>query len=177
MHKKLFTIDGFAYAYIGYTDGSRWNGWATPHFEKEEAIEVMKAYNQCTESPMFYNEEFDTFYHFGTEGNSGEMWRGEKCRTSEGIKTLYGIGAYSWVWDDTNENDIRYIAQAIEEFVFYYDTYNYYDEYDDRREEVVDNLIEQLKDLETLKRAIIIFYDEDLTEEAKFDKLGGILKL
>ena len=173
MHKKLFTIDGFKYAYIGYTDGDRWNGWATPYFEKDEAMEVMKAYNECTESPMFYNEDYDTFYHFGTEGNSGEMWRGEKCKTAEGIKTLYGIGAYSWVWDDTNEGDVRYIAQAIDEFLFDFDTYEYKDQYGN----MVGEIKNQLKDLETLKQVIIIFYDEDLTEEAKFEKLGGILNV
>lgn len=176
MHKKLFTIDGFKYAYIGYTDGSRWNGWATPYFEKEEAMEVMKGYNECAESPMFYNEEYDTFYHFGTEGNSGEMWRGEKCKTAEGIKTLYGIGAYSWVWDDTNESDILHIAQQIEDFIFEFDTYEARDQYDNR-EDMVEAIKNQLKDLETLKQVIIIFYDEDLTEEAKFEKLGGILNV
>ena len=136
----------------------------------------MKAYNECTESPMFYSEEFDTFYHFGTEGNSGEMWRGEKCQTEEGTKILYGIGAYSWVWDDTNEGDVLYIAQAIEDFIFEFDTYEAKDQYDDR-EDMVEEIKAQLKDLETLKRVIIIFYDEDMTEEAKFEKLGGILNV
>ena len=171
MQKRLFTIDGFKYAYIGYTDGSRWNGWATPYFEKEEAIEVMKSYNECAESPMFYNEEYDTFYHFGTDSFSGEMWKGEKYATDDGIRTLYGIGAYSWVWDDTNERDILHIAQQIEDFIF-----EFRNAYDDR-EAMVEVISNQLKELETLKQAIIIFYGEDLTEELKFEKLGGILKL
>ena len=42
MRKSVFTVDGFADAYIGYTRGDRWNGWAAPYFEREEAIRVMQ---------------------------------------------------------------------------------------------------------------------------------------
>ena len=38
MHKAVFTIGEESKAYIGYTTERKWNGWATPHFELEEAI-------------------------------------------------------------------------------------------------------------------------------------------
>ena len=177
MKKAVFTIDGFAEAYIGYTKGDHWNGWATPHFEKSDALRVMDDYNKNTESPMFYNEEFDTFYHFGTDSYEGAMWKGADYQTEEGIKHLYDIGAYCWVWDAVNDNDRRYIAQQVEEFIFYYDTYTYWDEYDDRREETVAKITEQLKDFDVLKQTIIVMFNEDLSSETKYKTLGGILNV
>ena len=46
MYKTIFTIDGIAPAYIGYTSGRLWNGWATPYFEVNEAFAVMKDFNK-----------------------------------------------------------------------------------------------------------------------------------
>lgn len=177
MKKAIFTLDGFVPAYIGYTDGKMWNGWATPYFTKEEAIRLMTDYNSDTESPMFYNEEHDTFYHFGTDSYSGEMWRGENYETDEGIKHLYGIGAYCWVWDAINKGDIRCVAQQVEEFIFYYDTYHYWDEYDNRREEVVTNIINQLQDFNMLKEIITIMHNDNLSSETMYKTIGGILRL
>lgn len=171
MHRTIFTIDGFAPAYIGYTDGSRWNGWATPYFEKAEALAVMADYNKGTETPMFYNEEYDTFYHFGNDSYDGEMWKGADYNTKDGIKHLYGIGAYCWVWDAVNDGDRRYLAQEVEEFIFYHDTYNYMDENDNRREEVVNTIIQQLQDLNTFHQVICIMRDKELTAETRFNKL------
>jgi hypothetical protein len=177
MQRTIFTIDGVVPAYIGYTDGDTWNGWATPYFEKDQAMRLMEDYNKNTESPMFYNEEFDTFYHFGTDGYSGEMWKGEKHQTAEGIKTLYGIGAYCWIWDAVNTKDLRYIAQEIEEFIFYHETYKYMDEDDLKRDGAVDTIIEQFKSLEVLYEAINVMRNEELKADERFEKLGGILKL
>lgn len=36
MKKALFQIENSP-MYMGYTDGTRWNGWATPFFTLEEA--------------------------------------------------------------------------------------------------------------------------------------------
>lgn len=177
MHKTVFTIDGFNGAFIGYTDNSRWNGWATPYFEKAEALEVMKEYNECAESPIFYNEEYDTFYHFGTDSFSGEMWRGENYATDDGIRHLYSIGAYSWIWDDADKDFISIIAEKIEEIIFECDTYEYKDTLGTDRDAVINEIESQLKDFSTLKQALIILYNEDLTDEEMCDKLGYILKL
>lgn len=176
MHKNVFTIDGFGYAYIGYTSGKLWNGWATPHFEFAEAIEVMHNYNECAENLMQYDEVYDQFYIFDKETAEFEMWEGEDYNTDNGIKHLYGIGAYSWVWDEITNYDIENIARGIEDFIYEFDTYEHRDQYDDR-EELVEAIENQLKDFSILKQAIKIFYNENLTEEAKFEKLGGILRV
>ena len=176
MYKKVFTIDGFDHVYIGYTSGRRWNGWATPHFEFAEALEVMEDYNECAENSMQYDEIYDQFYVLDKDSGELEIWKGECYKTDEGIKHLYGIGAYSWVWDDITEYDIESIARGIEDFIWEFDTYHYQDECIDRMQ-TVDSIIAQLKDFNTLKQAIRIFYNDDLTEELKFEKLGGILRV
>ena len=177
MYKTIFTIDGFVPAYIGYTSGRLWNGWATPYFEVAEALQVMADYNKDTGNPMWYDDVTDTFRIAETEYTDAETWKGENIQTEEGIKHLYGIGAYCWVWDAVNDADRRHLAQQVEEFMFYHNTYNYMDEYDLKREEVVNNITEQFKDLNTFYKAICIIRNEDLTEETKFEALGGILKL
>ena len=176
MHKKVFTIDGLSYAYIGYTKGKRWNGWATPHFELAEGIEVMHDYNECADSPMQYDEIYDQFYILDRETAELEVWEGIYYHTDEGIKHLYGIGAYSMTWDEITNYDIESIAREIEDFIWEYDTYEHRDQYDDR-EELVESIQKQLRDFSTLKQAIRIFYNDYLTEELKFEKLGGILRV
>lgn len=176
MHKNVFTIDGFNYPYIGYTSGLRWNGWATPYFKLAEALEIMKDFNECADNPMQYNKVYDQFYILDKETAELEVWKGENYNTEEGIEHLYGIGAYSWVWDDITEYDIESIARGIEDFIWEFDTYEHRDQYDDR-EELVDSIIAQLKEFKTLKQAIKIFYNNDLTEELKYYRLGRILRV
>ena len=176
MYKNVFTIGGFDYVYIGYTSGRRWNGWATPHFEFAEALEVMHDYNECTETSMQYDKVYDQFYILDKESDEFEVWKGKDYNTTEGIKHLYGIGAYSWVWDDITDYDIENIAREIEDFIWEFDTYHYQDECIDRMQ-TVDSIIAQLKDFNTLKQAIKILYNDDMTEELKFEKLGGILRV
>ena len=176
MYKKVFTIDGFDYVYIGYTSGRRWNGWATPYFEFAEALEIMHDYNECTETSMQYDKVYDQFYILDKESDEFEVWKGKDYNTTEGIKHLYGIGAYSMTWDNITDYDIENIALRIEDFIWEFDTYHYQDECIDRMQ-TVETIQKQLKEFNTLKQAIKIFYNDDLTEELKFEKLGGILRV
>ena len=73
-------------------------------------------------------------------------------------------------------HNIDNIARAINDFIWEFDPYEYSDQYNSR-EELVDLIIAQLKEFKTLKQAIHIFYNDDLTEELKFEKLGGILRV
>ena len=177
MYRTIFTIDGFVPAYIGYTSGRLWNGWATPFFEVNEALQVMEDYNKNTDNPMYYDEATDSFRIAETEYTDEEGWKGQNLKTEDGIKHLYGIGAYCWIWDAVNDGDRRYIAQQIDELLYEHDTYNYWDGSDALREQVVNTIMEQLKDLDTFHKAIYIVEDEKLTEEERYEKLGGILTL
>ena len=175
MKKALFTIVGCPKAYIGYTNGDDWNGWATPYFEKEEAIRVMHDYNKYREESehMSYDEENDIFIAWVEGYGDYEYWIGENIHTAEGIKHLYGIGAYFWVWDEAIDDGL---AEGIEDFIYEYDTYHYRDECLDRMQ-TVEAIETQLKELKTFQQAYEIWHNEDLSRDERFEKLGGILKI
>ena len=59
MKKAVFTIGEYPKAYIGYTSGKLWNGWATPAFELTEAKRVAEGFNETAEYPMQYDEIYD----------------------------------------------------------------------------------------------------------------------
>ena len=100
MRKSMFTIDSYPTAHIGYTEGRKWNGWATPYFEMDEALEVMAEFNECADHPMCYDKIYDQFYVWDEGNDDFETWKGKDYATADGIKHLYGIGAFSWVWDE-----------------------------------------------------------------------------
>ena len=177
MNKKVFTIGNYENAYVGYTDGSTWNGWATPYFTYLTALEVMYDYNEDVgEEIMKYNPIYDHFYILDKESGELEVWKGKQYVTEEGIVCLYGIGAYSWVWDEITGYDIDNIARGIEDFLWEFNPYEHRDQYDSR-EELTEKIKSQLKELNTLKDAIMLFYCNSLTEELKYYRLGRILRV
>lgn len=176
MHKVLFTIDGFNYPHIGYTEGIRWNGWATPFFEIDEALAIMEEFNkQDPDDPILYAEANDTFMRKVADDEI-DLWKGKNYQTEDGIKHLYGIGAYSWVWESIIPDDIEAVARRIEDFLWEFDTYELKDQYADR-EDFVNAIIKQLQDFKTLKQVLIAIYTEDWKSEELFEKLGGILQV
>jgi hypothetical protein len=126
---------------------------------------------------MWYDDNTDSFYIAETKYTDGDTWKGTNINTDDGIKHLYSIGAYSWVWDAVENCDRRYLAQQVEEFIYYYDTYKYYDEYDHRREETVESITEEFKNLDVFYQAICIMRNDETSAETKFEKLGGILNV
>lgn len=175
LRKTVFTIGDEPKAYIGYTSGKLWNGWATPYFEKAEADRVMEEFNKCAEFPMQYDEVYDQFYNYVEGFEDYEFWKGIDYPTTEGIKHLYGIGAYCWVWDEANDQDVNFLAERIEDFVYEYDTYNYRDEGIDR-EETIKSIANQLKELTIFQKVYEVWMSNELTPDELFVKLGGILK-
>lgn len=200
MRKAVFTIGEEPKAYIGYTSGRLWNGWATPYFELEEAKRVVEDFNKCAEYPILYDEgigqffiaepidetkEFKKFttleefialgsdmWEFGIE----DKWIGEDIHTSGGIKKLYGIGAYSWVWDEVTDIDCRLLAEGIEDFLWEYDTYEHKDQYADR-EELVEGIENQLRELKTFQRAYEVWHSEELSQDDRFEELRKLLTI
>lgn len=177
MKKAIFVIDGISKAYLGYTGGDNWNGFTTPYFEVAEALEIKEKYNELNEDEMQYDEETDTFYIAEAKYVSDEVHKGKNLVTEDGIKHLYDIGAYYWMWDSMGVTKHREVAKQVEEFIYYHDTYNYWDEYDTRREDVVTKIIEQFQNLNTFYAAICIMRNEALEEEERFEELGKILTL
>lgn len=169
MRRSVFTIGDFADAYIGYTSGYLWNGWATPYFEKDEAERVVAGYNELALFPMYYDADSDSYKTDDVDGFDGDCWQGEDIQTEDGTKHLYGIGAYSWVWDDDGTKRAKkYYAQGIEEFMLFYD-----EEYEIDMERIA----EKFKDLNTYCEAIRILKSEELNANQCYEKLKGILEL
>ena len=97
MKRAFFTADPNNEPYFkGYTSGSLWNGWECPSFEIDEAMEIMASYNSHWEDerPMYYDASTDTFYV-----DKHEYYIGFNAQTEDGLKHLYDIGAYGWMWE------------------------------------------------------------------------------
>lgn len=176
LKKAVFTIGQYPKAYIGYTNGDDWNGWATPHFELDEAKRVAEGFNECAEYLMEYDSIYDQFYILDTETKELETWKGIDYATAEGIKHLYGIGAYCWIWDEAIEQDCLYLAQGIEDFIYEYDTCEYKDQYADRRE-TVEAIKNQLKELTTFQQVYEVWHNEDLSSDQRIEKLSKLLTI
>jgi hypothetical protein len=174
MKKALFYIDGGP-IYIGYTNGDRWNGWATPYFTLEEARKLQADWNRETDFPMLYDVSKDEFRVKYDGDDEPYIWEGEDIQTVDGKLHLYGIGAYSHIWDEVDSDDKRYLAQTISEFLQDFDPYEWndqdYDEY-----EVIDELIAQFADLEVFAKAYTIMNTERVEDEI-FMKLREVLHI
>lgn len=175
MRKALFQIDGGP-VYIGYTNGDRWNGWATPYFPLEEAQKIQAEFSRGTDCPMLYDVMKDEFRIQYEDDDEPYIWEGEDIKTVDGIKHLYGIGAYSHIWDELDSDDKRYLAQEINDFLYDYDWYSYEDEYDDR-DEVIEAIFTQLVNLDTFVKAYEIMNSEAYGENERYAKFKEILTL
>ena len=80
------------------------------------------------------------------------------------------------MWDEITDYDIDNIARGIEDFLWEFNPYEHRDQYDSR-EELTEKIKSQLKELNTLKDAIMLFYCNSLTEELKYYRLGRILRV
>lgn len=176
MHKTVLTIEDYPKAYIGYTSPIKWKCWDMPYFELSEAQRVAEGFNECAEHPMTYDPIYDQFYVWDAGNEDYDIIKGEDFITDEGIKHLYGIGAGNWLWDAINERKCHNLAMEIEDFIYEYDTYHYADECLDRMQ-TVEGIAKQLKELNTFQQIWEIWHNDDLTEELKFEKLGGILQV
>ena len=174
MYKTVFTIDGFAEVYIGYTDGRTWNGWATPSFEVDEALALMENFNKVSECRILYSKASDTFILYEPDQEVMTEYKGYNGNTTEGIKHLYDIGSWYWIWDEVQADD--YLAQEIEEILWDFDTYEYKDCYD-YREDLLKEIKAQLQDLKVLKQVVMAFKMEELSREELLQKLKEALKV
>lgn len=125
---------------------------------------------------MLYDKATDKFIVKVTEYSDEEFWKGFDAQTDEGIKHLYGIGAYCWVWDKVYDSDIKYLAEAIEDFLYEFDTYDYKDKCTDR-EETIKTIQAQLRDFSTFKTVYAIWHTEELDAEGKYNQLREELQL
>ena len=172
MRKALFNIDG-GQVYVGYTSGRLWNGWATPYFPLEEALKICAEWND-EYNPMTYDEVNDEFRILYESDDEPYIWRGEDIETVDGKLHLYGIGAYSHIWDELGDEDKRYLAEQINEFIADYNPYEYRDVVEDE-DEFLNNLIWALSDFDTFARCYEIMNNARLNSDQIYAKLEEVL--
>lgn len=125
MREGRFFLDAYEdpkggfHTFRGWTNGDRWNGWATPVLPKDEMLRLVELANSEEQNRMgygaFYDPDSDAVV-FGYEGNlpSMEMFRSmtaEEIRHAE-FDTFYGqmdttlneviypIGSFGWTWQE-----------------------------------------------------------------------------
>lgn len=171
MRKSVFAICDDHNAYVGYTSGRTWNGWATPYFTLAEAQRLQADWHGLT-----YDETNDEFRIQYDEGEEPYIWKGEDIQTVDGKLHLYGIGAYSHIWDELGDGFKQHLAQGVADFMLEYDTYNYNDD-DETREDMVADVLVQLANLTTFVKVYGIMYDESLSALGIYSKLEEALTL
>lgn len=174
MYKTLFTIDCFASSYVGFTDGTLWNEWATPHLEVNEAFAVMHDYNKQGWTQIAYDENTDTFWTYANETKELVEWKGKNYNTGEGIKHLYAIGLGQWGWRTPS---IKQLAEQTEEFIYCHCTHKYWSQDSINRHHITSHITKQLENSSTLYEVICIMNNEELDADERFKKLRGALNI
>jgi hypothetical protein len=176
MRKSIFAIDASPNAYIGYTSGRLWNGWATPYFTFEEAQKLQAEFSEGANSPMLYDVMKDEFRLKYEDDDEPYIWEGEDIQTVDGIKHLYGIGAYSHIWDELDDNIKRSLAQQIHDFLEDYDTYEYRDTVGDE-DEFIDNILVDFMHLATFVKAYEVMNNDAYGSDEIYTKLTELLNI
>lgn len=174
MHKAVFTIDDNTLAYIGYTIGEKYKHYDVPYFDMDTAIQIVEEFNSISEYPIIYDDVYDQFYLYDEGNEEYEIYKTKEFKTAEGIKKLYAIKGGYWEWQEFTEANVNSLAEGIDDFIYEFDTYGYRDVGIDR-EEMVDEIKNQLKDLETLAEAIEIYYTDLLSADEIFEELSKLL--
>ncbi len=103
LQKASFSIDSIPdLIFEGYANDTMWNGWACPYFEKSEAERLLQA-SEANGYVWLYDSEHDAFTvrsEDDPEDYDPEVFRAVRMAVEDKAEaTLYGIGAYSWVWE------------------------------------------------------------------------------
>lgn len=104
MRKTRFVIDTNEKTYEGYTDGRLWNGWECPWFTKEVVEEMMRDFIK-EGGEAKYNSETDSYIFLGECWDEPDVFDGKDVETGNGVKHLYPIGAWCWIWDEVVEEE------------------------------------------------------------------------
>ena len=111
LEEKAFFNFGSSEYYEGYHLKSRkWNGFATPGFEKNVADKI--AHNCTTKDTITIKYDAKNDCYIIKEFQDGKVYSTEKIykstvQTKDGTKELYDIGSFSWVWLEFSLDEIK----------------------------------------------------------------------
>jgi len=93
-----FYLEGIDEEFQGWSDGSSWNGWEKPCFNREVAERILAASGYR----WSYDASADEFTVVTSEEDEPERFTGEAIQLGDGGSvTAYFVGAGSWIWDKT----------------------------------------------------------------------------
>lgn len=177
MRKAAFALCADHNAYVGYTSGRLWNGWSTPYFTIKEALRLQyNISNSFTDTPMLYDATKDEFYIKYDGYDEPYIWKGEDIQTVDGIKHLYGIGAYSHMWDEIDDAIKRSLAEQICEFLTEYDIDLYEDHYE-CGDDFLEDILDSLADIDTFAKAYTIMNNDNLGSDEIYTQIRKALEL
>jgi hypothetical protein len=91
-------------SYRGWWNGQRWNGWAMPHFEFEEAMRF--ANDSPKEARTTYDKEQDAFVTLMDGDDEPYVDEGTVILVrGRGPLLVYPIGAGSWTWTERTDKE------------------------------------------------------------------------
>lgn len=100
--KAYFTIDSIPdRTFEGYTDGDDWNGWACPYFEYHVAEDILRN-SELNDFVWAYDPTADAFVvriKSDSVDFESEEFKATRIKLGDQELTVYGIGAYSWIWE------------------------------------------------------------------------------
>src|SRR5687768_6596852 len=107
LRKARFSIYTYDTPFEGWTDGTLWNGWATPLFEYDEAMRIVDAHNRVEPfdkndpGRAWYDAEADQFCFVQASADGEvECYQAIEHETQDQKLKLYAVGARSWVWEE-----------------------------------------------------------------------------
>ena len=103
-----FRIDSLPdLVFDGFSDGDHWNGWACPYFSRQEAERVLKASTAIGFQWTFDEQQnaFSVRNINDPEDAEPESFEGIQMDINGKTQTLYGVGAYSWIWEFADKQD------------------------------------------------------------------------
>lgn len=104
LRKAKFKLDGDCDEYVGYTDGMKWNGWATPVFAADEAYRMARKEGWLQ---LFVNDHRAYTEMPGHDDGEGgcvyEKFECELVLTVDGVVQVWPIGTMGWCWMEVEE--------------------------------------------------------------------------
>lgn len=97
--KGKLSIDA-SETFEGYCGPIRWNGWATPCFEKAEMLRIVQSFN-TPDYPIRFDEATQAVicYMQGEDDEDPEIYPKQSLEFGGQTLEVWALGSGSWCWD------------------------------------------------------------------------------
>lgn len=101
MHQRGRFVIEDSISFQGFKNGNYWNGWECPVFTKEVSEKILNRFMR-KQDEAFYDKEKDAFIvrFFECKDEEPEVFEGTDIVVGGQTYHVYGIGSFSWCWDE-----------------------------------------------------------------------------